>query len=163
MLLLHKNAKLFKWGMNAYPMFFGTGGRILHISKDWKHIKIRLGRNLWTYNLVGTIFGGSMFAASDPFYMIMLYQILGNKTYVFWDKAASIKFVAPGITKLYAEFQITDEDINMIKTGINNNGFIVFDKTIEWKDKSGKVHAVINRTIYAASKEYYTNRKKLAG
>jgi hypothetical protein len=163
MLPSSSNTTIFKWGMNLYPMFFGTGGRIQFISKDWKHIKIKLSRNIWSYNFVGTIFGGSMFAASDPFYMLMYYHILGRNNYVVWDKSASIKFVAPGKSKLYAEFKISDEEIAMVKEGIKNNGFIVFDKTIEWKDIHGKVHAVINRSIYAASKEFYNNRKKLVG
>jgi len=161
MLPSSSNTTLFKWGMNLYPMFFGTGGRILFIRKDWKHIKVKLSRNIWSYNFVGTIFGGSMFAASDPFYMLMYYHILGRKNHVVWDKSASIKFVAPGKSTLHAEFIILDEEIEMVKEGIKNNGFIVFDKTVEWKDIHGKVHAVINRSIYAASKEFYNNRKKL--
>ncbi len=153
------STRLFRIGMNLYPMYFGTGGKILTISKDWKLVKLRLRRNMWTYNFVGTIFGGSMFAASDPFYMLMLLHILGKKNFVVWDKAATIKFIAPGRTTLYTDLILTEADIEMVREGIKNNGFIVFDKTIEWKDASGKIHAVITRTIYAASVEYYKNRK----
>jgi hypothetical protein len=35
-------------------------------------------------------FGGSLFALTDPFYMIMLATNLGPE-YVVWDKAASIR------------------------------------------------------------------------
>ncbi len=100
-----------------------------------------------------------MFAASDPFYMLMYYHILGRKNYVVWDKSASIKFVAPGKSTLHAEFIISDEEIEMVKDGIKNN--VPINRDVEWKDIHGKVHAVINRSIYAASKEFYNNRKKL--
>jgi hypothetical protein len=45
---------------------------------------------LWwrTRNVVGTIFGGSIYAAVDPFYMLMLIKVLGRE-YVVWDKAAA--------------------------------------------------------------------------
>jgi Domain of unknown function (DUF4442) len=160
MLPSSSNTRLFKIGMNLYPMFFGTGGKILHIQKDWKFLQIKLGRNIWSYNFVGTIFGGSMFAAADPFYMLMYLHILGKNDFVVWDKNATIKFIAPGKTTLYADFIITDDEIIMIREGINKSGFITFDKTTEWKDASGKVHAQITRTIYAASKEYYKNKQR---
>ncbi|MGL1437437.1 DUF4442 domain-containing protein, partial [Vibrio parahaemolyticus] len=80
-------------------------------------------------------FGGSMFAAADPFYMLMLFHILGKKEYVVWDKSASIKFIAPGKTKLYADLALTDAEITSIKEAVKNNGFTLLDKTIEWKDK----------------------------
>lgn len=41
---------LFRFGMNMYPMYYGTGGRVTYLAGDW------------TRNYVGTIFGGSMFA-----------------------------------------------------------------------------------------------------
>ncbi|MDJ1499709.1 DUF4442 domain-containing protein [Xanthocytophaga agilis] len=96
----------FRLFMNWYPMYMGTGGKILRISGDWQEVKVRLRRSLWTYNYVGTIFGGSYFSASDPFYMLMLLHNLG-KGFVVWDKSASIRFKKPGKTTLYADFLIT--------------------------------------------------------
>nr|WP_298607956.1 DUF4442 domain-containing protein [uncultured Spirosoma sp.] len=61
-------------------MYFGTGGKILFWSSDWREVHVRLRRNIWTYNYVGTIFGGSMFSATDPFYMVMLLRILAINT-----------------------------------------------------------------------------------
>ncbi len=117
---LHTNRKesfqtwRFRTFMNWYPMFFGTGGKILFWSGDSMDVQVRLRRNIWTYNYVGTIFGGSMFSASDPFYMLMLYRILGNQ-YVVWDKAAKIRFRKPGRTTLYARFLLTDADLAEIR------------------------------------------------
>src|SRR2546426_1166496 len=52
-------------------------------------------------NYVGTILGGAMYAAVDPFYMIMLIKLLGPG-YIVWDKAAAIRFRRPGTTTLEA-------------------------------------------------------------
>ncbi len=84
----------FRWMMNCFPTYFGTGGRILFISSDWKEIHIRLSLNLFTYNYVGVVYGGSIYSAMDPFYMLQLIHILG-KEYVVWDKAANIRFLRP--------------------------------------------------------------------
>lgn len=39
---------------------------------------------------VGTHFGGSIFAMSDPFYMLMYMNILG-KRHLVWDHSACIR------------------------------------------------------------------------
>ena len=41
------------------------------------------------------MFGGSLYASVDPFYMIMLIRNLGSE-YIVWDKAATIRFKKPG-------------------------------------------------------------------
>src|SRR2546422_8429965 len=55
----------------------------------------RLPLSWRTRNYVGTIFGGSMYGAVDPVYMVMLIKLLGPG-YTVWDKAAAIRFRRPG-------------------------------------------------------------------
>ena len=144
--------------MNWYPMFFGTGGKILFWSGDSKEVQVRLRRNICTYNYVGTIFGGSMFSASDPFYMLMLYRILGGQ-YVVWDKAAKIRFRKPGRTTLYARFLLTDADLAEIRQEVGQHGQMDRTFVIQWQDKDGAVYAEIERTCYIADKTHYEQRK----
>ena len=72
----------------------------------------RLRRSRLTSNYVGTLFGGSLFAMTDPFWMIMMIRNLGPG-YVVWDKAGEIEFVSPGRSSVMAEFvldpQVVDE------------------------------------------------------
>ncbi|WP_348240556.1 DUF4442 domain-containing protein, partial [Salmonella enterica] len=63
---------------------------------------------------VGTQFGGSIYAMTDPFYMLMLMNNLGPD-YIVWDKAASIRFRKPGRTDLFATFEITDAELNNVR------------------------------------------------
>jgi acyl-coenzyme A thioesterase PaaI-like protein len=147
----------FRFFMNLYPMYFGTGGKITFLSSDWREVRVRLRRSLWTYNYVGTIFGGSMFSASDPFYMLMLFHNLG-KHYVVWDKSASIRFKKPGKTTLYAHFELDEKTIAEIKEKAAYSGETDWQFIIQWKDKSGKVHAEIERTVYVADKCFYQNK-----
>ncbi len=146
--------------MNWYPMYFGTGGKILEISDDWKYLKIRLRLNLWTYNYVGTIFGGSMFSASDPFYMLMFMHLLGKDQYVVWDKGGSIQFIKPGKEAIYAEFVISDELLKDVKHQIDTHGKYEWHMHLEWKTKDGTLISRIDRKMWGATKEYYEVRRK---
>ncbi|AUD06545.1 DUF4442 domain-containing protein [Spirosoma pollinicola] len=148
----------FRQLMNWYPMYFGTGGKILFWSGDWREVHLRLRRNVWTYNYVGTIFGGSMFAAADPFYMLMLLRNLGTD-YVVWDKTGSIRFRKPGRQTLYARFEITDEQLDTIRREVANNGQTEQTFKIDWVDSNGVVHAQIERLCYIADKQHYQERK----
>ncbi len=149
----------FRTLMNWYPMYFGTGGKILFWSNDSREIHVRLRRNVWTYNYVGTIFGGSLFAASDPFYMLMLLRVLGNR-YVVWDKSASIRFRKPGKTTLYMRYELTDEVLDNIRRDVLAKGQTEQAFTIQWLDKDGVVYAEIERLCYIADKQHYQQRKR---
>ncbi len=144
--------------MNWYPMYFGTGGKILFWSADSTEVHLRLRLNIWTYNYVGTIFGGSMFSASDPFYMVMLLRVLGP-SFVVWDKSASIKFKKPARSTLYAKLEVTNVVLEEIKTRVKEHGHTTHDFIIQWIDKEGVLNAEMQRHCYIADKEFYKKKK----
>ncbi len=149
---------MFRRLMNWYPMYLGTGGKILFWASDSSEIHLRLGLNLWTRNYVGTIYGGSFFSASDPFYMLMLMRILG-KNFVVWDKNAHIRFRRPGKTRLFAVLKLTPEDVATIRTQVKECGHATKTFSIHWVDKDQNVYAEIERQCYIADKAFYEKRK----
>ncbi|MCE9624539.1 MAG: DUF4442 domain-containing protein [Deltaproteobacteria bacterium] len=78
--------------LNWYPPYLFTRTRVKSISKDWRSCVVELKKSFLTRNYVGTTFGGSLFAATDPFLMLMLIKILGIEDYIIWDKAAIATF-----------------------------------------------------------------------
>lgn len=136
---------------NFFPPFRGSGGRVTYISDDYREVRVKLPLNLRTRNIVGTTFGGSMYGAVDPIYMLMLMKILGDE-YVVWDRSASIRFKRPGKETLFAEFHIseeeTDEIIEVLETRKSTNR----DYVIELRNAEGEVHAVVDKEIYVARK-----------
>jgi hypothetical protein len=60
-----------RW-INFWPPFLGMGIRIKHIAPDMKAVDVEMKLRFWNANYVGTHFGGSLFAMTDPFYMLML-------------------------------------------------------------------------------------------
>jgi len=143
--------KLMRWGFNFFPAYRGTGGRITYIAHDHREIHIKLPLNWRTRNYVGTIFGGSMYGAVDPIYMIMLIKNLGSD-YVVWDKAATIRFKRPGKETLRAKFFINMEELETIKAELNDKKSVDRVYTVELVNDEGKIHAIIEKTIYIARK-----------
>ena len=89
-----RKARLLRFAMNLYPPFLGRAS-VRHIAGDFREVRVRMGLNRLNRNYVGTQFGGSLYAMTDPFFMLMLMENLG-RDYVVWDKAANIEFVSPG-------------------------------------------------------------------
>ncbi len=142
---------MYRWGFNLFPAYRGTGGRVLYIASDWREVKIKLPLNWRTRNYVGTIFGGSIYGAIDPFYMLMLMHILGPG-YTVWDKAANIRFRRPGKSVLFADFHLSDEEIVEIKNLADGAASIDRVYNVELKDRDGVVHAHIEKTLYISKK-----------
>ncbi|HNQ15801.1 MAG TPA: DUF4442 domain-containing protein [Pyrinomonadaceae bacterium] len=136
---------------NLFPAFRGTGARIEEISDDYRRIRIRIPLNWRTRNYVGTIYGGSMYGAVDPIYMIMLIKNLGSE-YVVWDKAATIRFKKPGKETLFAEFRLDQREINEIKLILRDQKSVDRIYTVEITDSAGTVHCVVEKTLYIARK-----------
>jgi acyl-coenzyme A thioesterase PaaI-like protein len=136
-----------RWGFNLFPAFRGTGGRVTYIAGDFREAHVRLPLSWRTRNYVGTIFGGSLYGAVDPLYMILLIKILGPG-YVVWDKAATIRFLKPGRGTLYARFSIEEEEIRTIHRLLETAPSIDRIYKVELADAAGTVHAQVEKTIY---------------
>lgn len=118
-----------------------------YIADDWHEIRVKLPLNWRTRNYVGTIYGGSIYGAIDPIYMLMLIRILGDG-YVVWDKAANVRFRKPGKGTLFADFLLTPNEISEIKDLAVNSRSIDRIYNVELKDRKGIVHAEIEKTLY---------------
>ena len=113
---------------------------------DFREVRIKLPLNWRTRNYVGTIYGGSIYGAVDPIYMIMLMQVRGP-AYVVWDKAAAIRFRRPGRTSLFATFLLTDEVVDGIREELETVEKLDRHFTVELIDPAGEVHAIIDKTV----------------
>lgn len=141
-----------RWKFNWFPAYRGTGARVTFIAADFTEIRIALPLSWRTRNYVGTIFGGSMFAAVDPMYMIMLIRMLGS-SYVVWDKAGSIRFIKPGRDTLYATFSLDREELEAIRAAVDEDGRLEREFAIDLVNADGEVHARATKLISIRKKE----------
>lgn len=132
---------------NFWPPFLFSGIKILQVSNDYRHAKVKLKLRFWNANYVGTQYGGSMYSMTDPFYMIMLLKNLGEG-YTVWDKSATINYLKPGRTDLTAEFNLTEEDLNQIHSTLEIEPKLEWIREIKIKDQEGTVVANVVKVIH---------------
>lgn len=136
---------------NFWPPFWGAGIRIDHVSKDFMEVDVSLKLRFWNRNYVGTAYGGSLYSMSDPFYMLMLINLLG-KGYIVWDKGATIRFLRPGKSKVYAQFRLTNEQLNTFKEELKSKNKIEPVLTVYIKNEEGEVIAEVDKVLYIKKK-----------
>ncbi|WP_257306580.1 DUF4442 domain-containing protein [Geothrix campi] len=139
--------RLYRWAFNVWPCFRGTGARVTFIASDWSEVRVRLPLSWRTRNYVGTIFGGSLYAAVDPFYMLMLIHRLGPE-YVVWDKAASIRFRKPGRGTLFATFRVDEAEVAEIRRLLEEQPKVDRTYPVELRDDQGVVHSEVQKVIH---------------
>ena len=147
-------ARLVRMGFNLHPAFRSTGGRVVHVAPDLCHIRVRLPLTWKTKNIVGSLYGGSLFAITDGAHPAMLMAALGED-YIIWDKAASIRYRKPGYSTLYADFRVTAEEMAGIRSALAEQHEVDWTFQIDIKDADGVIHTVVERTVYIAEKNYY--------
>ncbi|MEO6103460.1 MAG: DUF4442 domain-containing protein [Pseudoxanthomonas sp.] len=141
----------FRHFFNLWPPFLLSGIHVTHIAADWRYVRVEMRMRPWNRNYVGTHFGGSLFAMTDPFWMVAVLECLG-RDYVVWDKAADIEFVKPGRGTVHAEFRITDELLDEIRAATANG-----EKYLRWCpvdviDAQGEVVARVRKQLYVRLK-----------
>ena len=137
--------------INLWPPFLGAGIRLKTLSKDFKFARVEMNLTKLNTNYVGVHFGGSLYSMTDPWYMLMIMEILGRE-YVVWDKAASIRFKKPGRGLVFAEFTIEDHLIAEIKEEVAINGKTEKTIPVNVLDLNGVVVASIEKTIWISLK-----------
>ncbi len=133
--------------LNIWPPFLFSGISVREISKDFRYTKVGLKKKSLTSNYVGTLFGGSLFAMTDPFYMLMILKNLG-RDYIVWDKRSEIEYVAPGKSTVFAEFEVKETDLEEIKREVAAAGKYLKWFEVEIKTSDGTVVAIVKKQIY---------------
>lgn len=137
--------------MNLWPPFWGAGIHVDEISHDYRSAKVSLKYGKLNRNIVGVHFGGSLFAMTDPFFMLMFSQNLG-KQYIVWDRAARIEFLKPGKSNVVANFRISQEQIDEVRTEAESGEKILKDYSVDIKNTDGEVIARVTKTLYIRKK-----------
>ncbi|MES2863775.1 MAG: DUF4442 domain-containing protein [Bacteroidota bacterium] len=155
-----KKSTIFKVGFNLSPMYRRSCGKIIFASEDLHVVKIKIPLSYKNKNYVGSIFGGSLFSATDPIYMIQLMQILG-KEYVVWDKKTQIRFKRPAYENAFATFEFTSHEIEEIKQKVQSENEMDYTKTLHITDKNGTIFTELDKTLYISTKTYYKQKRSL--
>ena len=147
----YNNSSALRRAVNLWPPFLGAGIRVTHVAPDMKAIDVEMKLRWWNANYVGTHFGGSLFAMTDAFYILMLMANLG-RDYIVWDKAASIRYRKPGRSTVRAEFRLTDVQLDDIREKLKALPKYEPTFTVDVKDEQGTVIAEIQKLLHVKKK-----------
>ncbi|MDX6350186.1 MAG: hypothetical protein QOF84_4976 [Streptomyces sp.] len=140
--------------VNWWLPYLFSGVRVLELADDWSSARVRLRLHWFNRNYVGTHFGGSLFAMSDPFWMLLVMNTLGRE-YLVWDKAAEVDFVSPGKGDVFAEFKLTEDRLEEIRRLTEDGG-----KALVWFEN--EVLAADGTVVARVRKQLYVRRKPVS-
>ena len=138
--------------LNLYAPFLGAGIRVKRLAPGWKEVDVEMKLRWWNANYVGTHYGGSLYSMTDPVFMVMLIENLGQD-YIVWDKSATIRFKRPGRGTVTASFRLSDQQIDEIKQALNAEKKIERVFPVEVKDESGTVIAEVEKLLHIRRKD----------
>jgi hypothetical protein len=132
---------------NLWPPYLGAGVRVRHVARDYRSVTVEMSLSWYNRNFVGTQFGGSLYAMADPFFMLMLMHVLGPD-YLVWDKTGSIEYVAPGRGRVWARFELGDDDLAQIRRMTDSGDKHLHLFRVHVKDDDGMDIARIEKLVY---------------
>ena len=141
-----------KFLINRYAPYKGTGIEVEVLDFANYHIRVKMPLTSKNRNIVGVHFGGSLYSMIDPFYMLLLMHHLGPK-YMVWDKAASIQFLSPGRSTVYADIRLSAQEIDDIKSLTADYAPVNREYTLNIYDEKGDRIAEVHKTVYIRRKK----------
>lgn len=146
------SAETVKRRLNEYAPYRGARIEVTHVAEDGSEIRVRMPLVEENTNVVGTHFGGSLYAMVDPHLMILLMRRLGPE-YVVWDRAAEITFRRPGTGTVRATVRLTDEMVEEIRKATRGGEKCLPRWTIDVTDDADEVVATVRKTLYVRKKD----------
>ncbi|MFT7661888.1 MAG: acyl-coenzyme A thioesterase PaaI-like protein [Planctomycetota bacterium] len=138
--------------INEYPPYTGAQIEVTHLAADASELRVQMHLDKRNENLVGTHFGGSLYAMVDPHLMILLMQSLGPE-YVVWDQSATINFLRPGLGTVHATIRITENELESIRAATAAGEKHLPTWTLEVRNEANKVVASVFKTLYVRRRE----------
>ncbi len=148
------NRRFQRWWLHHlsfYPPFLGAGIRVPRADPANGLFEVEMRHGFYNNNFFGTHFGGSLYSMCDPFFTLILTQMLG-RDYIVWDKAARIEFVAPGRGTVRARFEISRDRAQEIRAAADASGKTEPIFHAEVLDGDGNTVARVEKVVYVRRK-----------
>ncbi len=147
---------ILKWAMRFYPPMLFQRIWVMKFDKDFKGVHVKINRSLFNKNHNGSIFGGTIFSAADPFFPILFHQLLNHKGYkiIAWSKSAAIRYRKPAMSDLYFKINLSDTDIAFCEELLQTTGKYLKVFPIDAFDKEGDICVSMMIKIYVRNLNY---------
>ena len=146
------SAAQLRQGMKWWPPFLGAGIRVKRFSDDFLDVEVEMKLGRLNRNAVGTHFGGSLYAMTDPFFAIMLMHNLGDR-HLVWDKSGSIEYVAPGRGTVHSRFVLTEGRLAEIRAQAEGGEKVLPEFQVEVRHvNDDSLVALVRKVLYVRLK-----------
>ncbi|MEB0260760.1 MULTISPECIES: DUF4442 domain-containing protein [unclassified Mucilaginibacter] len=147
-MVISENA--FKWIMRLYPPLLFQRICVVGFDKGFKGVRVKVFKSLFNKNYNGSIFGGTIFAAADPFYPVLFDRILKapGSRFRIWSKSSRIDFLKPALSSLSFHIILTDADIEQALHALNTTGKYENAFPVEIYNTSNEVCAQLMNEVY---------------
>ena len=126
--------------LNLWFPFLVNRIHITSIADDFHEIQVRLKHSFWNRNPNKSVWGGSIASALDPFFPVMMKQIIlrrGTST-DFFSKAIHIEFIRMVESHVSFHFKITKGDVIIAEEILKNDGKYEGWYSVDGVDINGK-------------------------
>ena len=141
---------LLKWAMRFYPPLFFQRIWVVNFEQGFTGVRVKISKSILNRNYNGSIFGGTIFTAADPFYPLLFHQLFSKKGYhlVAWSKSAEIQFLKPGLTDLYFDIKLNADEIAEAEHVLNSGGKYIKAHPIDIYDNNGEICVSLMNEVY---------------
>lgn len=133
--------------LNLWPPFLGAGIRVSYLAPNWRAATVEMELRWYNSNPHKAHFGGSLYAMTDPFFALLVRRNLPSG-YVVWDRSASIDYLAPGRGRVWARFEILDEDLERILRMTSDGDKHLHLFRVDVCDDDGLTIARVEKLVY---------------
>ncbi|MBD1384867.1 DUF4442 domain-containing protein [Mucilaginibacter rigui] len=139
-----------KWIMRLYPPLLFQRIWVSGFDKDFRGVRVKIIKSIFNKNYNGSIFGGTIFAAADPFYPVLFDRVLnnGDRKLRIWSKSSKIDFLKPALSNVSFSIFLNDADIELAIQTLNTNGKYEHCFLIEIYDDNNEVCASLMNEVY---------------
>ena len=141
---------MLKWAIRLYPPLFFQRIWVQKFDTGFTGVEVKIGKSFLNTNYNKSIFGGTIFSASDPFYALLFDQIFKkrNITTRVWLKSAQINYLKPARTNLFFKITLTEQQIHEAEHALRTVGKFVKAYPIELKNDKNEICAYVINEVY---------------
>ncbi|GAA3964807.1 hypothetical protein GCM10022210_11540 [Mucilaginibacter dorajii] len=142
--------------MRIYPPLLFQRIWVVGFDKGYKGVEVRIKNSFLNRNYNKSIFGGTLFAAADPFYPLLFHQLFIKKGYRLkvWSKSATIKYLKPSLTDLSFRIKLSEEEILIAENILNTTGKYTAHHPIDIYDKNGDICVSLMNEVYVRNLDF---------
>ncbi len=142
--------RILKWALCFYPPLLFQRIWVRRFHKDFRGVDVKINKSIVNRNYNGSIYGGTIYSATDPFYALVFDQLLQRRGFKcrVWLKSAAIQYLKPGHSDLYFTIVVTDEMLDDATQALKVDGKFVKAYPMSLYDKKGNLCVTVSNEVY---------------